>query len=104
MNRRIPNGSWCLFRKNPAGSRQGKVVLVQQRDIADSDDGGHFTVKVYESMKAFSVDGTWQHDRILLKPDSLLPGYSPIEIFSHESDEFVVIAEFIAVIGAGTST
>ena len=21
MNRRIPNGSWCLFRSNPAGSR-----------------------------------------------------------------------------------
>ena len=23
MNRRIPNGSWCLFRQFPAGTRQG---------------------------------------------------------------------------------
>ena len=23
MNRRIPNGSWCLFKANPAGTRQG---------------------------------------------------------------------------------
>lgn len=31
MNRRIPNGTWCLFRAHPGGSRQGKIVLVQHR-------------------------------------------------------------------------
>lgn len=29
MNRRIPNGAWCLFRAAPAGSSQGKIVLVR---------------------------------------------------------------------------
>ena len=29
MNKRIPNGSWCLFKSNPGGSRNGKVVIVQ---------------------------------------------------------------------------
>lgn len=40
MNRRIPNGSWCLFRANPAGTREGKVVVVQHRSIADPETGG----------------------------------------------------------------
>jgi len=35
MNRRIPNGSWCLFRLNPTGTRQGKIVLAQHRGIAE---------------------------------------------------------------------
>ena len=35
MNKRIPNGSWCLFRLNPGGTRQGKVLLVQHRNIDD---------------------------------------------------------------------
>ena len=51
MNRRIPNGSWCLFKLAPGGTRQGKVVLVQHRDIDDIDTGGHYTIKVYESEK-----------------------------------------------------
>ena len=33
MNRRIPNGSWCLFRRDPVGTRQNKIVLVQHREI-----------------------------------------------------------------------
>jgi len=28
MNKRIPNGSWCVFKASPEGSRQGRVVLV----------------------------------------------------------------------------
>ena len=54
MNRRIPNGAWCLFSTSPVGSRQGKVVLVQDRSISVPDTGGDFTVKVYESEKEVS--------------------------------------------------
>jgi hypothetical protein len=28
MNRRIPNGTWCLFHTNPTGTREGKVVVI----------------------------------------------------------------------------
>ena len=49
MNRRIPNGAWCLFRANPSGTRQGKVVVVQHRAIEDPDHGGSFTIKLYQS-------------------------------------------------------
>lgn len=61
MNRRIPNGSWNLFRAAPAGSREGKVVVVQHRDIADPETGGRFTIKRYRSEKEAGPDGTWRH-------------------------------------------
>src|SRR6185503_21040094 len=59
MNRRIPNGSWCLFRFNPAGTRQGKVVVAQHRSIQDPELGGSFTVKVYFSEKRNTAD-SWE--------------------------------------------
>lgn len=98
MNRRIPNGSWCLFRFNPAGSRQGKVVLVQHREIQDTDTGGHFTVKVYESEKRKEADGTWQHTKIILRPDSTDSGYQPITFTLDQAERLQVIAELVAVL------
>ncbi|HVL52374.1 MAG TPA: hypothetical protein VM754_12835, partial [Actinomycetota bacterium] len=37
MNRRIPHGAHCVFRHPVPGSRNGKVVLVEYRDIIDPD-------------------------------------------------------------------
>jgi DUF2075 family protein len=99
MNRRIPNGSWCLFRLNPVGSRQGKIVLVQHRDIADLDTGGHYTVKRYESTKKVLKDGTWRHESIILSPDTTSPGYSPFIFNESQGSDVRVIAEFVAVLG-----
>ena len=99
MNRRIPNGSWCLFKKEPSGTKQGKVVLVQQRNISDLEDGGHFTVKVYESKKEVQSDGTWRHSSIILRPDTSSSGYKTIEVPIDEVDSFQVIAELVAVLG-----
>lgn len=98
MNQRIPNGSWCLFRFNPAGTRQGKVVVAQHMDIQDPDTGAEYTVKVYESHKATSEDGTWRHERVLLKPDTRNPGYKPIEITGNELGELKIIAELVAIL------
>ncbi len=99
MNRRIPNGAWCLFKLSPVGTRQGRVVLVQHRDIRDPDTGGQYTVKIYESKKSSNDDGTWQHEKIVLKPDTIASGYEPIEIRENELGEFRVIAELVAVLG-----
>ena len=99
MNRRIPNGSWCLFKLKPEGTRQGKVVLVQHRDIADADNGGHYTVKKYESTKKIQPDGTWRHDSIILRPDTTSSGYEPIVLNETQSDSLKVIAELVAVLG-----
>jgi DUF2075 family protein len=103
MNRRIPNGSWCLFRARPAGTRQGKVVVVQHRSIADPETGGRYTVKVYRSEKIADDSGAWLHRRITLHPDSDRPGYEPIEIVPREDDEFVVVAELLAVLSSQES-
>tara|TARA_R110002073_G_C9145425_1_gene552979 strand:+ start:62 stop:385 length:324 start_codon:yes stop_codon:yes gene_type:complete len=66
MNRRIPNGAWCLFSPDPGGSRQGKIVLVHHSDIQDPGFGGQFTVKRYESEKRQGDISEWQHSVIRL--------------------------------------
>lgn len=100
MNRRIPNGAWCLFKLNPEGTRQGKVVLAQHRDITDIDSGGqNYTVKVYTSTKETRPDGSWRHKSIILKPDTSFSGYEPI-VFSRDTAEDVnIIAVLVAVLG-----
>lgn len=102
MNRRIPNGAWCLFRANPGGTRQGKVVVVQHRSIADPETGGRYTVKVYSSEKAQAEDGAWRHTRITLSPDSDRSEFEPILIELDAHDEgFAVVAEMLTVLPDG---
>lgn len=101
MNRRIPNGAWCLFRANPTGTRQGKVVVVQHRSIADPETGGRYTVKLYTSEKVPAEEGGWRHERITLRPDSDRPGYEPIVITTGgDEGELRVIAEMLTVLDA----
>ncbi len=45
----IPDGSWCLFRPCPAGSREGRIVLVQFVSLSAGENGDRFTVKKYHS-------------------------------------------------------
>lgn len=101
MNRRIPNGAWCLFRANPTGTRQGKIVVVQHRSLADPETGGRYTIKRYTSEKLPSEEGGWRHERITLHPDSDRPDFAPIELAVHEEEEGVrVIAEMLMVLAA----
>jgi DUF2075 family protein len=102
MNRRIPNGSWCLFRANPTGTREGKVVVVQHRSVADPETGGRYTVKIYASEKVPAEDGGWRHERVTLQPDSDRSGFEPIELSFLEGEEaFSVIAEMLMVLTGG---
>jgi DUF2075 family protein len=98
MNRRIPNGAWCLFKLFPSGTRQGKVVLVQHREIQDTDFGGHFTIKVYESEKKIEKDGSWRHTKVVLRTDSTSPEYEPILLTPDQVADLRVIAELVAVL------
>ncbi len=98
MNRRIPNGSWCLFREPSAGSREGKVVLVQSRDIQDPDMGGQFTVKIYRSEK-LQQDDSWRHGRIHLSPDSLDPTFETRTLQPDAATDLRVVGEFVAIVG-----
>ncbi|MGH8616915.1 MAG: DNA/RNA helicase domain-containing protein [Burkholderiales bacterium] len=105
MNRRIPNGAWCLFGAAPEGTREGKVVVVQHRNISDPETGGRFTVKVYSSEKMATDGGGWRHQRITLKPDSDRPEYQPIVLETKdEQDEVQVIAEWLMVMPSSESS
>jgi uncharacterized protein len=99
MNRRIPNGSWCLFRTASAGSRNGKVVLASHREISDTYNSLHYTVKVYESKKVALTDGSWRHSSIILRPDSYSAEYEPIVLTEDQAEDLWVIGELVAVLG-----
>ena len=95
MEPRIPSGSWCLFRPCPAGSREGRLILVQFNTNAAPEDGGRYTVKRYHSTKRPSEDG-WQHKAIELQP--LNPRYQPIPITADDAEDIRVIGEFVCLI------
>lgn len=98
MNKRIPNGSWCLFREPSGGSRNGKVVIVQSRDIQDPDTGGHYTVKIYRSEKSQTED-SWAHQKIRLEPDSMDFNFKPMNFNADIVNELRVVGEFLGIIG-----
>jgi hypothetical protein len=98
MEPRIPDGSYCLFRYPVVGSRQGRVVLVQHRDVVDPETGGSYTLKVYESEKVADGEGSWRHSKVRLLP--INREYNPIELENVEDNDIAVIAEFIEVLEA----
>ncbi|MFP4560050.1 MAG: DNA/RNA helicase domain-containing protein [Thiohalorhabdus sp.] len=98
MNRRIPNRAWCLFQPPTGGTREGKTVLVQHRDISDPDTGANFTLKRYRSEKSADPDTGWRHLRIILEPDSYDPSYEPIVLEEDAVADLAVIGELKAVL------
>ena len=98
MNKRIPNGAWCLFRANPQGTRHGKIVVVQHRSISDPETGGSYTIKRYRSEKVVDADGGWRHERIDLVPESDMPGFEVMTVRPGEVDGLAVIAEWLTAL------
>jgi uncharacterized protein len=98
MNKRIPNGAWCLFKKAGAGSREGKIVLAEYTEHNDADHGGQYTVKRYHSTKQSSGDGDWEHSSIVLKPESHFDSYREVHIPPDHAGSFRIIGELVAVL------
>jgi len=88
----IPNGAVCLFRTFGAGSRQGKLVLVEELGRGGND---RYTVKRYTSAKRRRQDGTWEHGRIRLEP--LNPEHEAWDL-EEDQDRYRIIAEFVEVL------
>jgi SOS-response transcriptional repressor LexA len=91
MEPRIPDGSLNLFRLHPAGSRQGKILLVER--FGALDETARYTVKRYTSRKASLGDDEWRHERIRLEP--LNPEFEPWDV---DPEGFAVVAEWLRVI------
>jgi DUF2075 family protein/molybdopterin biosynthesis enzyme MoaB len=98
MNKRIPNGAWCLFRANPQGTRHGKIVVVQHRSISDPETGGSYTIKRYRSERVVDEDGGWRHERIELVPESDGVGFEVITVQPEDAVGLAVIAEWLMVV------
>lgn len=71
MEPRIPDGSLNIFRAPVAGSRQGRIVLVERP--GRFEDGAPCTVKKYTSRKRYVSgnefdDARWEHAAVRLEP------------------------------------
>ena len=93
MEPTIPDGSYCVFRKDRGGSRNGLVVLVESKRISDPENGQGYTVKRYHSEKELFADGTWRHKKIVLSPDN--KDFENIVLEGVLPGEFHIVAEFI---------
>lgn len=91
MNRRVANDSWVLFEADPAGSRQGRMVLVERNELGDAEDAGRYTLKVYDACKVETDDGI-AYRSVALRPDSTDPRYRSIEIDLDDPDRPRIIA------------
>jgi hypothetical protein len=88
----IPDGALCVFRRNVAGSREGKRVLIE--NFTESAEGlNRYTVKRYHSVKRQLEDGSWEHELIRLDP--LNPEFESWEL---EPGQIQVIGEFVRVL------
>ena len=84
----VHDGDLAVFRRIPAGSRNGKRVLVEER-------GNRYTLKRYVSHKrAYSEDST---ERLAITLEPLNPEHEPIELDPDE-DRYRILAEFVTTL------
>ncbi|PUZ25619.1 hypothetical protein DCC81_15205 [Chitinophaga parva] len=98
MNKKIPNGAVCLFRKYSGGSREGQIVLVEMTDPQEAIPGSSYTVKEYQSLKIATSDGSYLHTAIKLIPHSTDNRFTPIHLQADEILELKVIGIFECVL------
>lgn len=90
MEPRIPRGSLCLFRKDPGGSRDGKIVLCKVETIAGNPMA---VVKRYQSIRRATQDSLGEAVKIILS--SLNTKYENIELTEGEGLKILGIYEKI---------
>ncbi|MCG6150298.1 S24 family peptidase [Leptospira levettii] len=90
MEPKIKSGQYLVCEANIAGSKQGKIVLVQHHSISDPETGGSYTIKRYYSEKKESKDSEWEHTKIDLRPDN--KEFETIVVSSSEAESLKVIA------------
>ncbi len=99
MEPRIPDGAYALFSSPVTGSRCGRILLVEDRRIADPESGASYTVKRYESEKVEDDLGRWRHTVVRLAP--INPEFEPIVLEGVAEEEVAAVAELIEVIDFG---
>lgn len=95
MEPRLNDGDVAIFRARPAGSRQGKIVLVQYQGPGDPETGGSYTVKRYRSESVIE-DGELIVTKVILEPLNL--DFDPIVLTPEYESDVQVVAEFVEVL------
>lgn len=85
----VADGDLAVFRRIPAGSRNGKHVLVEEQGAGVGD---RYTLKRYVSEKRPYGEDTNERVSITLEP--LNPDHQPI-VLEPEEDRYRVIGEFV---------
>ncbi|WP_370263321.1 helix-turn-helix transcriptional regulator [Limnobacter sp.] len=97
MDKRIPPGALCLFRFNPQGARNGKILLVQHPQIPTSEHDAHCVLKRYKTHKVFDGSGR-AHTEVHLCPESRNPAHQVFIMSAEEADHMLVVAEFMGLV------
>ena len=92
MEPSIPDGCLAVFRAGVTGSRQGRLVLVEN---LGAEGTNRYAVKRYRSEKASNREGEWRHTRIRL--ESLNPDYPSWDLDPNE-EKYRIVAEFERVL------
>lgn len=88
MEPRIPDGSTCIFRAPVTGSRNGRLLLIEKFDDAETS---RYTIKRYARQGAL-VESAERDGAIRLEPLN-----KEFPAFDLTADEFRIIAEFVQV-------
>ena len=96
MEPTIPDGSYCVFRFDKGGTRNGLVVLAECRLVSDPETTRQFTIKRYKSEKEYFDDGTWRHKKIILSPDN--NDFDDIILEDVPAVEFHIVGELVTVL------
>ena len=87
----------CLFRKDPGGSRNGKIVIVEHSNLQDAEYGSCYTIKEYESQKSY-LGEEWEHESIRLIPRSTDPSFQELILQGDESVSLQIRGVYACVI------
>lgn len=98
MNLRIPNGAWCLWRSTPKDTPYGTIVLAQNRDVKDTEQGGDYTVRELQFRQAETDYGHIFYEVVYLEPNSNDPSFTFMRLPNLDYRDDCVVAEFLAVL------
>jgi SOS-response transcriptional repressor LexA len=98
MNKKIPNGAICLFRRYSGGSRNGKIVLVELTDPQEDFSGSCYTIKEYQSQKKATSDSSYEHTEINLIPHSTDSRFTIIRLVANNVEELKVVGIFECIL------
>jgi type I restriction enzyme R subunit len=100
LNRRVPNGSWCLWQLKPELKGDGTDVVLAELPESQDSEMGSFTAKVYVVGKEADSEGMMRVARVRLKPDSDQAGFEEIVVGNGGTADVKIVAKMLEVLVA----